>query len=244
MKDRFSENSSEYAKYRPDYPADMYRFIESLVQQRNVAWDCATGTGKVAIELANAFNRVEASDISRQQLHNAPKAPNINYSQQSAENADFPEDHFDLITVAQAIHWFDIHRFYPTAKRCLKPGGILAIIGYGLLESNKETDDLTGYLYKQILEPYWDDERRYIEEEYKTLPFPFDEVSTPEFTSEHSWDFEHLAGYLKTWSAVKKYEEDKGHNPVDAISEDLKKAFGERGIVRFPILLRVGKTEL
>lgn len=241
MKDRFSGNAPEYAKYRPKYPAAAYRFIESLVQQKNLAWDCATGTGQVALELANAFDKVEATDISREQLSQAPKTPNINYSRQSAENADFPDDHFDLITVGQAIHWFDIHRFYPTAKRCLKPGGILAVMGYGLFESNKETNDLITYLYKQKLGPYWDEERRFIEEEYKSLPFPFDEVSTPEFTLELNWDFEHLKGYLKTWSAVQKYEEDNATNPVDAISEELKKTFGERNLVRFPIFLRVGK---
>ena len=242
MKDNFSSNSLQYAQFRPKYPAELCRFLESLSQKREAAWDCGTGNGQVARELAKFFKWVEATDISRQQLDNAEKSSNINYSLQPAENTNFPDNSFDLITVAQAIHWFDFTQFYREVNRTLKSGGIIAVIGYSLFKSNEQTDDLINHFYHDIVGSYWDPERRYLVEGYRKLPFPFEEIKTPDFEMEFCWDFEHLIGYLKTWSAVKHFQNKHGKNPVDAISGDLKNAYGESGVVKFSILLRVGRV--
>jgi len=243
MKDNFSTNSAEYAQFRPKYPAELYSFLESLLKQKEASWDCGTGNGQVAGELAKFFKRVEASDISQQQLDNAIRVPNINYSLQPAGKTNFPDNSFDLITVAQAIHWFDFSQFYKKVNRTLKPGGTIAVIGYGLFKSNEQTNDLINHFYRKIVGSYWDPERRYLDEEYRSIPFPFKEIQSPDFEMEICWDFEHLIGYLKTWSAVKHFQNKQGYNPVDLISGDLKKAFGERGVVKFPLFLRVGIKE-
>jgi len=241
MKDNFSKNSSEYAQFRPKYSAELYRFLESLVQEKGAAWDCGTGNGQVAGELVNFFKRVEATDISQLQLDNTVKLSNINYSLQPAEKTNFPDNSFDLITVAQAIHWFDFSLFYKEVNRTLKPDGIIAVIGYGLLKSNEQTNDLINQFYRDIVGPYWDAERRYLDDGYRSIQFPFEEIQTPDLEMEFSWDFEHLIGYLKTWSAVKHFQIKHGYNPVDTISGDLRSAFGERSVVKFPLFLRVGK---
>jgi ubiquinone/menaquinone biosynthesis C-methylase UbiE len=244
MKDNFSKESHQYSQFRPKYQTELFNFLESLIVQKESAWDCGSGNGQVAGELAKFFKKVEATDISAQQLDNAVKVSNINYSLQPAENTNFPDYSFDLITVAQAIHWFDFSQFYKEVNRKLKPGGIIAVIGYGLFKSNEQTNDLINHFYRDILGPYWDPERRFLDDGYRSIPFPFEEIQPPELEMEFSWDFEHLIGYLKTWSAVKHFQNKEGYDPVDAISGDLRTVFGERSVVKFPLLLRVGRKNI
>ena len=143
--------------------------------------------------------------------------------------------------MAQAVHWFNFKTFYNEVERVLKPNGIIAIIGYSLFKSNSKTDKLIHKFYKNIIGPFWDEERRYLDEKYQTIPFPFQEIETPAFQQEYQWSFDHLIGYLETWSAVKHYEKEKGENPVNLIKNELKTAFGNKNKIVFPILLRLGK---
>lgn len=242
MKDNFSTKSDEYAKHRPGYPEEVFHFLQKIVTEKERLWDCGTGNGQVAGRLASVFQQVYATDISVPQLMNAQNRPNIHYSKQRAEKTNFPDSYFDLITVAQAIHWFDFEAFYKEVRRTLKPDGTIAVMGYGLFRSNKETTAVIDHFYNGIIGPYWDSERRYLDEEYKTIPFPFKEMEAPEFIHEMEWSLERLVGYLKTWSAVKHYEKANGKNPVDLVYSDLKKSFGERGKVVFPVLFRVGRN--
>lgn len=195
----------------------------------------------MAGELARFFTRVQATDISLEQLRNALQKENISYSLQPAEKTNFPDDSFDLITVGQAVHWFNFDAFYKEVNRVLKPGGIIAIIGYALFSSNPETDAVINKFYQQTIGPYWDEERKYLEQEYKTIPFPFEEIPTPLFQQEYKWSFEQLTGYLKTWSAVKHFESENSFNPVDEIIPDLKISFGAKNKVIFPVLFRLGR---
>lgn len=241
MKDNFSTKSADYAKFRPTYPPDLFEYLKTLLAGTQNAWDCGTGNGQVAVELAKFFGSVYASDISEQQLKNAVQKENIVYSKQSAEETDFDDNFFDLVCVSQAIHWFDFERFYSEVKRTLKPGGIIAVMGYGLFETDEETEKGILKLYHDLTGPYWDPERKYLDENYTTIPFPFNEILVPTFEQRLMWKFDQLIGYLKTWSAVKHYEEKNGENPVDLISTELKSAFGTKGKVCFPILFRAGK---
>ena len=241
MKDNFSSKSSSYAKYRPTYPQELYQFLKEKLDETEKAWDCGTGNGQVAGALAKFFKEVEATDISQQQLDNAIRQPNIHYSVQAAEKTNFPDHNFDLITVAQAIHWFNFEAFYKEVERVLKPDGIIAVIGYSLFKSNPGTDEVILKFYHDIVGPFWDEERKYLDKKYKTIPFPFIEIESPRFEQEYQWTFAHLIGYLKTWSAVKHYEKANGENPVDLIQDELKTTFGAKNKVVFPILFRLGK---
>lgn len=242
MKDNFSTQSVQYSQYRPYYPSEMIAYIVSFVQNKDTALDVATGNGQVAGELAKYFSQVYGTDISQKQLENAVKADSIIYKTESAEQTSFGESQFDLVTVAQAIHWFDFDAFYKEVYRILKPNGIFAVLGYGLFNATGEADKLLKHFYYDITGPYWDAERRYLDENYETIPFPFEEVEVMQFTNEFTWTFEQLTGYLETWSAVQHYIKKNDSNPVDVIRDELKE-YWEKGDrkVTFPLLLRIGK---
>lgn len=243
MKDNFSTQAAEYAIYRPTYPKEMYDFIFSLVKNRNAAWDCATGNGQVARELALHFDNVYASDISKEQIEQALKLPNIVYQVESSDKVNAADNSFDLITVAQAIHWFNFDAFYTEVKRTLKPDGIFAVIGYGIMSIDKKVDKAVHKLYEDFLGKYWDPERRYIEENYKTIPFPFEEITAPHIFIKTRWSFNQLIGYLNTWSALQHYKKANERNPIEYMFTELKEAWGSDAEkeIRFPVLLRVGR---
>jgi len=244
MKDNFSGHSGEYASYRPTYPQDFFDYLRSLIPQPRNAWECGTGNGQAAYELARFFDQVYATDISAPQLAHARKAGNIVYSVQPAEKTDFPDHLFDLILVAQAIHWFDFEKFYREARRTARPGALLCVLGYGRLEISPEIDPVIDHFYQNTIGSYWDDERRYIEEEYKTIPFPFEEIHGPSFSITCQWTLPHLTGYLDTWSAVKHFIRQNHFNPVEELHRELQRLWSDDSIrtVRFPLLLRIGKV--
>ena len=243
MKDNFSTASDQYAQYRPTYPDAFFSYLRTLIPHPKTAWDCGTGNGQVAVTLASIFETVCATDISAPQIAHAPKLPNIHYAVQAAEQTNFPENHFDLIIVVQAIHWFDFERFYAEVNRTAKQEALLVVMGYGLLKIAPEIDALIANFYKEVIGPYWDAERCYIDEMYQTIPFPFEEIAAPNFSNTSEWTCEHLLGYLSTWSAVQHYTRMHGVNPIEAIAVDLKKAFGNQvRQVDFPLLLRIGKV--
>lgn len=243
MKDNFSSRSSEYARFRPGYPPQLFDFLFGLCKNLDCAWDCATGNGQIAAVLAGRFRQVEATDISENQLKNAVQLPNIRYRVEPAESPSFSNNSFDLVTVGQAAHWFDFPTFYPEIKRVLKPGGVLALVGYNLLKIDEPTDTVIIGLYHNVLGEYWDTERRHVDAAYSTIPFPFPEIEFPEMAMTYEWSLEHLLGYLNTWSAVQHYIKKNGHSPLnETIESSLKQVWGKNEIktVRFPIFGRVG----
>ncbi len=245
MKDYFSTHSGDYVKFRPTYPAALFDFLKPLVPSRQAAWDCGTGNGQVAIELAKFFERVYATDISRAQLEKAFQAANIEYSVQPAEQTNFPDRSFDLIIVAQAVHWFNFDKFYREVRRTAKEDAVLCLIGYGRIEISPRIDPVISDFYTNKLRNYWDEERKYIDEGYQTIPFPFEEIPAPQFEMEQRWSFEHLIGYLNTWSVVKHFIKRNQCNPIDALEVELKKHWedGTLKAVKFPVLLRIGRIK-
>lgn len=245
MKDNFSSRSDNYAKFRPTYPIDFFKYLNSIVPNKKNVWDCGTGNGQIAFQLAKSFDTVFATDISQSQIDNAQKANNINYSVQPAEKTNFDSQTFDLIIVAQAIHWFGFDQFYAEVIRTASENAILCVVGYGRIEVTPPIDSIIKDFYTKTIGSYWDKERRYIDENYKTIPFPFDEIETPRFENILQWNLEHFIGYLNTWSAVKHYIKEKKYNPVEKLEVDLKKYWksGESKEVKFPILLRLGKIK-
>ena len=245
MKDNFSTQASEYSKFRPDYPDELVEHIISQVSNKGEALDVATGNGQLAQKLSKYFETVYATDISEKQLENAIKSKNIIYKLLPAEKTDFSDNKFDLITVAQAIHWFDFHQFYKEVYRVLKPDGIFAVLGYGLFTTNPDSDEILSDFYHNITGPYWDQERKYLDENYETIPFPFDEMESEKFENNFIWTFEQLIGYLETWSAVQHYKnKNNNENPLDLIREKLQKTWkNSNKKVTFPLLLRIGKLK-
>lgn len=242
MKDNFSVQARGYARFRPHYPDEMIHYIIGKVDGRNTVLDVATGNGQVAAALALSFTKVFATDISEKQLQQAVAAPNIYYSVASAENLGFDDGSFDLITVGQAIHWFKFVAFYKEVNRLLKKDGVFAVMGYGLFAVGKEADKVLHYLYKDVLGAYWDAERKYVDENYRTIPFPFYEFEVDKFENRFQWSLEQLLGYLNTWSAVQHYIKNKGENPIDLVKPELEGLWGEgEKEVVFPLLLRVGR---
>lgn len=244
MKDLFSKQASLYRQYRPEYPQELYTHILAQVKGREFAWDCGTGNGQVAAELAQHFQEVEATDISESQLKNAIEKPNVYYKLCQAERTHFDEKAFDLITVAQAIHWFDFEAFYAEVRRVAKPEGILAVWGYGLFRVDEKVDALLDDFYSNIIGPYWDPERRYIDDKYSSIPFPFKEIeSNSSFAIRKQWGLAALEGFLNSWSAVQKYIQDQGQNPVNQFMSQVRQVWpeGEQKEVCFPLFLRMGQ---
>ena len=245
-KDLFSEQSDIYAKYRPGYSSELISNILQFVHERKIAWDCATGNGQAAVLLAPFFEMVEATDISEKQISNSIAAANIRYSISSAEKTSFPDHSFDLVTVAQAYHWFDFISFQKEVKRVLKPGGIIAIWGYGLVQSEYlNLNSLINSFYTNIVGPYWDPERKFVDDHYRTVPFPYEELFSDEFIIERMWNLDNLVGYLNTWSSVQHFMKANNYNPVVPLTAELQKSWPVKNevVFRFPLFLRIGKIE-
>ena len=240
-KDYFSDHSKLYATFRPTYPEELYAFVFKHVKKFDSAWDCATGNGQVAQALAKQFRQVEATDISRQQLDNAVKINNIHYSLQGAEQTTFPDKHFDLITVGQAMHWFDLPKFYNEANRVAKKDALLAVWGYAVCSVNPNVDEHFNHFYNHVVGPYWDSARRMVEEEYSNIPFPFEQIATPKFSINVEWSLEEFAGYLTTWSATQKFIKDKNYNPVPDVVKLIRPHWSEKEKVSFPVFLKLGR---
>ena len=245
MKDNFSIQSDKYARYRPAYPAAFFEYLQTIITGFDNAWDCGTGNGQVAEKLARFFKAVYATDISQKQLDNAIQLPNIYYSLQPAEQTNFKENFFDLVIVAQAVHWFNFEKFYAEVNRTAKNNAWIVILGYGKLSISHGLDTILDRFYHDIVGEYWDKERKYVDEHYQTIPFPFEEIKTPVFRNDYEWALDHVTGYLETWSAVNHYKKQNGTNPLDLIYSDLKAEWGEtdKKIVRFPLLLRIGRIK-
>ncbi|MBX2914660.1 MAG: class I SAM-dependent methyltransferase [Cyclobacteriaceae bacterium] len=241
MKDLFSQHASQYAQFRPVYPKELYDFIYAHVTHFGCAWDAGTGNGQAANELAKKFITVLATDISSAQLNQAIRHHNIQYSV-ADEVINHPLKSVDLITVAQAIHWFDRTRFFECVKKVGKPDAIIAVWGYGLLRINPTVDSIIDNFYYNVIGSFWDPERKMIDDHYRTIPFPFSEIEAPLFSFSFQWPLEQLHGYLNTWSAVRKYIQLHHTNPVDRLIKQLQTHWLNNVEVTFPLFLRIGRV--
>jgi ubiquinone/menaquinone biosynthesis C-methylase UbiE len=245
IKDLFSQQAKAYAAFRPTYPETLYEFIFSHLKSRDEAWDCATGNGQVARKLAMKFSKVFATDISQQQIDEGFKADNIFYSVSRAEQTSFPDDQFDLITVGQALHWIDTTAFYNEVKRTSRNGALIGVWGYSLLSVDPVIDEHFRDFYFNIVGPHWDAARKIVEDEYRSIPFPFDEIKSPSFSIDVQWTKQQFAGYLSSWSATQKFIKEKGTDPVPPFMQRLKALWNDTEVkpVRFPLFLKLGKTK-
>lgn len=244
VKDYFSTQSTDYARYRPRYPASLFKYLAGLVPTHECAWDCATGNGQAAVGLTEHFEKIIATDISAAQLRGAFPHPRIQYKHTRAESAGLPTQSVDLVTVAQALHWFDLDAFYEEVNRTLKPGRAIAVWCYELNTIEPGIDAIIRKYYNEIVGPYWPPERRFVIDGYRTLPFPFREIHPPHIDMEKLWGLEQLLGYLRSWSATQRYIDVKQDDPLVPIADELKHVWDtEEKTVRWPMSIRVGFVE-
>jgi SAM-dependent methyltransferase len=245
FKDHFSGHAGAYAKYRPEYPDELFAFLAALAPARELAWDAGTGSGQAAIGLAAHFARVHATDASAEQIARAEPHARVTYAAEPAERVSLEDGSVDLVAVAQALHWFDIDRFYAEVRRVLKPRGVLAAWCYGLCRLSPELDPVIETFYNGTVGPYWPPERCFIDERYATLPFPFEEQPAPAMAMTASWNLDEYLGYLATWSAVQRYRKACGDDPLPALHARLRPAWGDPGAQReisWPLYFRIGRV--
>jgi SAM-dependent methyltransferase len=242
--DHFSAVAEAYARHRPVYPAELFAWLAGLPRRRRRAWDCGTGSGQAAVALAERFAQVVASDASPAQLARARRHPRVRYRAATGEAPALPDAAVDLVTVAQAVHWFDPARFWPEVRRVLAAGGAVAVWTYDVARVDPEVDAVVERYYR-LLEPYWPPERALVEGAYRDLPFPFEEVAAPAFDMRAAWDLPRFAGYLATWSAARRWSvAHGGPAALDGMAGDLAAAWGapeRRRTVTWPLTVRAGR---
>ena len=247
FKDLFSSQAATYSEIRPDYPLALYDFVCGLVEPRRTAWDCATGSGQAATALTQYFDHVIATDASAEQIKHARPHPKVEYRVATAEQSGLASASVQLVTVAQALHWFDRDRFYDEARRVLVPNGVIAVWSYGdpiILEA-PTLDAALQQFNKGTLGAYWPTDRGLVGSHYRELPFPFEEISAPALVIERQWTLTELAQYARTWSSRTRYVAQHSVDPVSAFEASLEELWGgpaARHLVRWPLTVRVGKS--
>ncbi|MEJ0090899.1 MAG: class I SAM-dependent methyltransferase [Limisphaerales bacterium] len=246
--DHFSAVANRYADFRPHYPAALFDHLATLVPANSVVWDCACGNGQATLDLATRFKKVIATDASKEQIASAPPHPNIKYYVMPAEQSGLPDNSIALVTVAQALHWFDFDRFYAEVKRVLIPDGVLAVWAYGInTVEGDEVNQLVQDFYANTVGPYWPPERKLVEEGYRTIPFPFVEMPSPVFRMETYWTLDQLLGYFSTWSATNRYIKATGRNPLELLAASLKPVWDDVNLPRrvtWPLSVRIGRKPM
>ncbi len=242
--DHFSAVSSGYAAFRPTYPDALIDALTDVAPSQQFAWDCGCGTGQVSVPLAQRFQHVHATDASAAQIDAAERHERITYEVREAHDSGLPDNSVGLITVAQALHWFDVNAFHAEATRVLMPHGVIAEWSYALL-SAPAVPAITAIVTSldERLHAYWPPERRHVDNGYADLDFPFTAVDLGHFSMEALWSKQQLLGYLGTWSAVTRYREETGDDPLPAVAAALDECWGSVTVqsLVWPLTLRVGQ---
>lgn len=245
FKDHFSRLAAQYAEFRPRYPGALYDFLAKASPAQKRAWDCACGSGQATLDLAERFESVIGTDASAQQIAAAPAHPRVTYGVARAEESGLESNSVDLVTVAQSLHWFDRPLFYAEAERVLRPSGLLAVWTYAMPRLNEAPiDKLLQTYYWDTVGEYWPPERRHVENGYRSINFPFAEITSPSLSMRESWTQAQFVGYLRSWSATGRYVDARGEDPVAALEVVLGPAWGESTRARtvsWPLSLRVGR---
>ncbi|MBB5207966.1 class I SAM-dependent methyltransferase [Chiayiivirga flava] len=244
FKDHFSGHAATYARARPTYPDALFDWLAGVPARRGLAWDAGCGNGQATVALARVFERVLGTDPSAEQIAQAAPAGNVEYRVEPAEAPTLADGSVDLVTVAQALHWFDLPAFYAQVRRVLADDGAIAVWSYGLSQVSRDVDAAFMRLYDQWLGNYWPPERRHIENGYAELEFPFARVDgVPAFEMAVTWTLGQYLAYLGTWSATQRYKAATGVDPIERIAPEFAAAWGEADtrVVRWPLVLRVGR---
>lgn len=246
FQDHFSTQASGYARARPTYPVALFAELARLAPGRDLAWDAGTGNGQAALALAEFFSAVVATEPSAAQLAQATPHPRVRYLQ-AAETAPLLADgSVDLLTVAQAAHWFDRAAYYAEVRRVARPGALVALWTYALCAITPQLDAAVQRFYAGVVGPYWPPERSHVVAGYRDFDFPFAELPFPEVSMEVEWDLAALVDYIATWSAVARYRQERGRDPMPELRAELGPLWGDPATLRriaWPLAGRIGRLE-
>ncbi len=242
--DYFSQVAAGYAAHRPTYPAAVVELLADLAPGRDLAWDSGCGSGQLSVPLAGRFARVIATDASADQIANGRTHPRVEYRRAPAEGSGLPDAVVDLAVSAQAAHWFDLPAYYAEVRRVARPGAIVALLTYGRIRVHAAIDPLIERFYGGVLERCWPPERRSVDDGYRSLPFPFEQIPVPPLEMSGQWALEAFFGYVDTWSATRVLEQAEGRGPIDVFQRDLARVWGPAGTVRpvhWELTVRAGR---
>jgi SAM-dependent methyltransferase len=246
FQDYYSGHAADYRAFRPAYPKELFAHLASIAPGRDLAWDCGTGSGQAAIGLAEHFARVFATDASAEQVKSAEPHPRVEYAVARAEECPLPDRRADLVTVAQALHWFDFDRFYEEVRRVCRPGGVLAVWTYELHSVNPAVDEILHRFQADFVGPYWPPDRVWVDTHYRTIPFPFPELPAPRLNMTAEWNLPRMLGYMSTWSATKAFIKANDFDPVEQLTGEFAVAWGDPAqvrTVRWELTVRIGRVE-
>jgi len=243
--DLFSVQADDYAKFRPTYPDALFNYLASQSPGRETVWDCATGSGQAALSLTKYFDRVIGTDISQALIDKAGRHAKITYKVVPAEQTGLPDHSVDLVTVAQALHWFAYDKFFPEVKRVLKPRGVFAAWGYTHLRTDAPVQKLTDYIHNELLKDYWAPQISILNSRYADIPFPFEPIQPPKFEISQALTFDQLIGYLVSWSAAQQFIQEKGQDELQRIFGEIRTAWGDltqMKPVRWEVFMKAGRA--
>jgi len=245
FKDHFSATASGYAAHRPVYPRAVAEALAARSPGRGLAWDAGCGSGQLSGVLGEVFDRVVGTDASAAQIAAATPHPAVRYSVAPAEKSGLPDGSVDCAVAAQAAHWFDLEAYYREVRRVARPGGLIALVTYAVMEVEPAIGRIVDHFYRHTLDGHWPPERQLVEEGYRSLAFPFEPVEAPALALEHRWNAEQLLGYVGTWSAVQSLRKAGRGVEFDRFGGELRGAWGDPGmarVIRWPLSLRLGRV--
>lgn len=243
--DHFSQVAGDYATFRPRYPAELFAWLASIAPHHDLAWDAGTGNGQAAVALAAHFTRVVATDFSAGQIAHAIPHPHVEYQVAPADQSPLKANSAGLVTVAQALHWFEPTTFFREVQRVLVTRGAMSAWTYGVIHADEAgADQVLHDFYYREMGPWWPENRRLVEDGYRTIPFPFTRIPAPPFTMQARWSLDELAGYIGTWSAVSRFRNAERHDPIPELTQRLNRTWGDPGLKRlisWPLSVLVGR---
>ena len=242
----FDRGGEAYARFRPVYPDRLAKFLVSASPDKRLALDVGCGSGQLALLLAENFERVVGIDPSADQLAHAAQHERVEYRCAAAERLPLPDGSVSLVAAAQAAHWFDLPAFYEEVRRVCVPGGVLALISYGVPRLETGLNERFIHFYREEIGPFWPPERKLVDEGYAGIGFPFPEFSAPTMSIDLQWSLSELLGYISTWSAVRRAREEGRREILLNFAKEMEKLWGdddERRSVEWPVNMRIGKLE-
>jgi SAM-dependent methyltransferase len=239
----FDDVGAAYARFRPDYPPALVALLAGAAPRQHRALDVGCGNGQLTVALAESFTDVLGVDPSGSQLMHARTHPGVGYVCATAEELPVADHTADLVTAAQAAHWFDLPRFYAQVRRVLVPGGAVALVTYGRQELQGAVDHRFQQFYVEEIGPFWPPERALVDQGYRTLDFPFDELPTPPLEIRREFTLTELLGYVATWSAARRARNSGRGDLLQRFGTELAAVWGDpqtARTARWPVNVRLG----